>query len=38
MRAAGAWGVAVIRGIWGASDAEAAATDYLTRYDADGGT
>ena len=38
LRAAGAWGVAVIRGIWGAADAGAAATDYLTRYDADGGT
>jgi thiazole tautomerase (transcriptional regulator TenI) len=38
MRDAGAWGVAVIRGIWGASDAEAAATDYLSAYDADGGS
>lgn len=38
MRNAGAWGVAVIRGIWGASDAEAAATDYLSSYDADGGS
>jgi thiazole tautomerase (transcriptional regulator TenI) len=38
LRKAGAWGVAVIRGIWGAADAEAAATDYLSRYDADGGS
>jgi thiazole tautomerase (transcriptional regulator TenI) len=38
LRDAGAWGVAVIRGIWGAADAEAAATDYLSRYDADGGS
>jgi thiamine-phosphate diphosphorylase len=37
MRLAGAWGVAAIRGIWGASDAEAAAIDYLSRYDANGG-
>lgn len=38
LRQAGAWGVAVIRGIWGAADAEAAATDYLSHYDADGGS
>jgi thiazole tautomerase (transcriptional regulator TenI) len=38
LRRAGAWGVAVIRGIWSARDAEAAATDYLSRYDADGGS
>jgi thiazole tautomerase (transcriptional regulator TenI) len=38
MRRAGAWGVAVIRGIWAAPDAEAAATDYLSSYDADGGS
>ena len=38
LRRAGAWGVAVIRGIWSATDAEAAATDYLSRYDADGGS
>ena len=38
LRRAGAWGVAVIRGIWSARDAEAAATCYLSRYDADGGT
>ncbi|HJR64540.1 MAG TPA: thiamine phosphate synthase [Gemmatimonadaceae bacterium] len=36
MRQAGAWGVAAISGIWGADDAEQAATDYLTSYDADG--
>jgi thiamine-phosphate diphosphorylase len=39
LRRAGAAGVAAIRGIWGAalagSDAEDAATDYLTAYDAD---
>lgn len=35
LRRAGAHGVAVIRGIWEASDAEAAATDYLAMYDAD---
>jgi thiamine-phosphate pyrophosphorylase len=38
LRAAGAHGVAVIRGIWGARDAEMAAREYLTTYDADGGT
>lgn len=36
LRAAGAHGVAVIRGVWGASDAERAALDYLAAYDADG--
>ena len=36
LRRAGAWGVAVIRGIWAAADAGHAATDYLSRYDADG--
>ena len=36
--AAGAHGVAVIRGIWGARDAEMAAREYLTTYDAHGGT
>ena len=35
LRAAGAHGVAVIRGVWEASDAEQAATDYLASYDAD---
>jgi thiazole tautomerase (transcriptional regulator TenI) len=35
LRRAGCWGVAVIRGIWSAPDAEAAATDYLSQYDAD---
>lgn len=33
LRAAGAHGVAAITGIWGASDAERAAIDYLSRYD-----
>ncbi len=37
LRRAGARGIAVIRGIWAASDAEAAATDYLSHYDANGG-
>ena len=36
LRAAGAHGVAVIRGVWAASDAERAAVDYLATYDADG--
>ncbi len=36
LRAAGAHGVAVIRGVWAASDAERAALDYLATYDADG--
>ena len=34
LRLAGAWGIAVIRGIWATPDAEAAATDYLSHYDA----
>lgn len=38
LRDAGAHGVAVIRGIWGARDAETAAREYLTAYDAHGGT
>lgn len=38
LREAGAHGVAVIRGIWGARDAERAAREYLSAYDADGGT
>jgi thiamine-phosphate diphosphorylase len=33
---AGARGVAAIRGIWGARDAEQAAREYLSAYDADG--
>ncbi len=33
LRDAGAYGVAVITGIWGAPSAEAAATDYLSHYD-----
>jgi thiamine-phosphate diphosphorylase len=36
LRLAGAWGIAVIRGIWATPDAEAAATDYLSQYDAAG--
>ena len=36
LRAAGAHGAAAIRGIWEASDAERAAKDYLTSYDAAG--
>ncbi|HJU64577.1 MAG TPA: thiamine phosphate synthase [Gemmatimonadaceae bacterium] len=35
LRAAGAWGVAAISGIWGADDAEQAAAEYLSSYDAD---
>jgi thiamine-phosphate diphosphorylase len=38
LREAGAHGVAVIRGIWGARDAERAAREYLSAYDADGST
>lgn len=34
LRAAGAQGIAAIRGIWGASRADQAATDYLQAYDA----
>jgi thiazole tautomerase (transcriptional regulator TenI) len=33
LRAAGAYGVAAISGIWGAPSAEGAATDYLSHYD-----
>jgi thiamine monophosphate synthase len=36
LRDAGAYGVAAISGIWGAPSAEAAASDYLSRYDGDG--
>ena len=36
LRAAGAYGVAAISGIWGAPSAEAAATDYLSHYDGSG--
>ncbi|HUF28085.1 MAG TPA: thiamine phosphate synthase [Gemmatimonadaceae bacterium] len=36
LRAAGAHGVAAIRGIWDADDAGRAAIDYLTQHDADG--
>jgi len=32
LRAAGAYGVAVIRGVWGASDAGAAVVDYLSAH------
>lgn len=35
---AGAHGVAVIRGIWGAENSEAAASRYLSEYDRDGDT
>lgn len=37
LREAGAYGVAMIRGIWGADDAERAATRYLSIYDVHGG-
>ncbi|MEJ7809894.1 MAG: thiamine phosphate synthase [Gemmatimonadaceae bacterium] len=37
LRAMGAYGVAAITGIWGAADAERAATDYLSAYDDNGG-
>ena len=37
LRAAGAHGVAVIRGVWHASDAGAAVIDYLSAHDAPGG-
>jgi thiazole tautomerase (transcriptional regulator TenI) len=33
LRDAGAYGVAAITGIWGATSAEAAAADYLSHYD-----
>jgi thiazole tautomerase (transcriptional regulator TenI) len=36
LREAGAYGVAMIRGIWGADDAERAATRYLSIYDVHG--
>jgi thiamine-phosphate diphosphorylase len=35
LRAAGVYGVAAISGIWGAADAERAASDYLSAYDDD---
>jgi thiazole tautomerase (transcriptional regulator TenI) len=35
LRRAGAWGVAAIRGIWGADDAGRAAIDYLSWHDGD---
>ena len=38
LRDAGAHGVAVIRGIWAARDAERAARQYLSAYDGDGGS
>ncbi|MGI8843696.1 MAG: thiamine phosphate synthase [Gemmatimonadaceae bacterium] len=38
VRRTGAHGVAVIRGIWSARDAERAARDYLSAYDAEGNT
>ena len=37
LRQAGAHGVAVIRGIWSAANAEQAAIDYFSAYDAHGG-
>jgi thiamine-phosphate diphosphorylase len=37
LRAAGAYGVAVIRGVWQASDAGAAVIDYLSAHGAPGG-
>ena len=37
LRAAGAYGVAVIRGVWSASDAGAAVIDYLSAHGAPGG-
>jgi thiamine monophosphate synthase len=33
LRQAGAYGLAVIRGIWDATNAERAASDYLSAYD-----
>jgi thiazole tautomerase (transcriptional regulator TenI) len=36
LRGAGAYGIAAIRGIWGADDAASAASDYLSEYDSDG--
>ena len=38
LRAAGAYGLAVIRGIWDAPNAERAASDYLSAYDDAAGT
>ena len=38
LRAAGAYGLAVIRGIWDAPNAEHAASDYLSAYDDAAGT
>lgn len=38
LRAAGVYGVAVIRGIWDAPNAERAASDYLSAYDDAAGT
>ncbi|MBC7788977.1 MAG: thiamine phosphate synthase [Anaerolineae bacterium] len=38
LRAAGVYGIAAITGIWGAENAERAATDYLSAYDTLGGT
>jgi thiazole tautomerase (transcriptional regulator TenI) len=38
LRAAGAYGLAVIRGIWDAPNAERAANDYLSAYDDAAGT
>lgn len=37
LRAAGAYGVAVIRGVWNANDAGAAVTDYLSAHGTSGG-
>lgn len=37
LRAAGAYGVAVIRGVWNSSDAGASVIDYLSAYGAHGG-
>jgi thiazole tautomerase (transcriptional regulator TenI) len=36
LRRAGAYGVAAIRGVWDAADAEAAVIDYLSAHDAEG--
>ena len=38
LRAAGAYGVAAISGIWAARDAERAASDYLSSYERDHGS
>ena len=37
LRVAGVYGIAAITGIWGAENAEQAATDYLSAYDTRGG-